>query len=491
MKHIRRTLALLLAAALVLALSIAAFADGSATAGSITIDNAVKDKTYTIYRIFDLNSHNDDYTAFNYTVNASWKAFFEGDAAGLTYVTIDDDFGYVTWKDGQDAAAFAAAAIAYADAHKIANDGLQTASDSTVKFEALPLGYYLVKSGLGALCSLDTTLPNATIREKNSAPTVEKKVRENDAYGKTNDANIGDTVTFTTTINVLDGAPKSYVLHDKMSEGLTFDQNSVKVTVNSKDFTNYGLVTSGLNDDCTFEIRFDDVTVDGVTASVLKPNDVVTVEYTATVNENAVIADTGNANETWLKYDNTGETTHSTTHTYVWAMKVVKFTMKDSKETLLKDAQFVLYRINNDVTEYVTADRENKVTGWTKNAYDSSEATKATVFTTPDNGTFTISGLDSGTYYLEEIKAPAGYNMLKDPVPVVIETTSDTSTGAMTATVKYGSSTGDVKVENQTGTELPSTGGIGTTIFYIIGSLLAVGAVILLVARKRMGKPED
>lgn len=491
MKHIRRTLALLLAAALVLALSIAAFADGSATAGSITIDNAVSGKTYTIYRIFDLNSHNDDYTAFNYTVNASWKAFFEGDAAGLTYVTIDDDFGYVTWKDGQDAAAFAAAAIAYADAHKIANDGLQTASDSTVKFEALPLGYYLVQSDLGALCSLDTTLPNVTIKEKNSAPTVEKKVRENDAYGKTNDANIGDVVMFQTTINVLDGAPKSYVLHDKMSEGLTFDQNSVKVTVNSKDFTNYGLVTSGLNDDCTFEIRFDDVTVDGVTASVLKPNDVVTVEYTATVNENAVIAGSGNTNETWLKYDNTGETTHSTTRTYVWEMTVVKFTMKDSKETLLKDAQFVLYRIKNDVTEYVTADRENKVTGWTKNAYDSSEATKATVFTTPADGTFKISGLDSGTYYLEEIKAPAGYNMLKDPVTVVIETTSDTSTGAMTATVKYGSSTGDVKVENQTGTELPSTGGIGTTIFYIIGSLLAVGAVILLVTRKRMGKPED
>ena len=491
MKHIRRTLALLLAAALVLALSIAAFADGSATAGSITIDNAVSGKTYTIYRIFDLNSHNDDYTAFNYTVNASWKAFFEGDAAGLTYVTIDDDFGYVTWKDGQDAAAFAAAAIAYADAHKIANDGLQTASDSTVKFEALPLGYYLVQSDLGALCSLDTTLPNVTIKEKNSAPTVEKKVRENDAYGKTNDANIGDTVTFTTTINVLDGAPKSYVLHDKMSEGLTFDQNSVKVTVNSKDFTNYGLVTSGLNDDCTFEIRFDDVTVDGVTASVLKPNDVVTVTYTAKVNDKAVIAGEGNPNETWLKYDNTADSNHSTTRTYVWEMTVVKFTMKDSKETLLKDAQFVLYKISDADKEYVYVDNNGKVAGWTQHAHNATESPRATVFTTPADGTFKISGLDSGTYYLEEIKAPAGYNMLKDPVMVVIETTSDTSTGAMTATVKYGSSTGDVKVENQTGTELPSTGGIGTTIFYIIGSLLAVGAVILLVTRKRMGKPED
>ena len=223
----------------------------------------------------------------------------------------------------------------------------------------------------------------------------------------------------------------------------------------------------------------------------MKPNDVVTVKYSATLNDQAVIAGTGNPNDTWLDYGNDQNTEHSTTRTYVWEMKVIKFTKKNTEEVNLKDAQFVLYRLNGTTKEYVVADSSNKVTGWTENTYDSNLTPKATVFTTPENGTFTISGLDAGTYYLEEIKAPAGYNMLKEPIEIVITASIDQATGAGTATVTYNkTSTGDVKVENQTGTELPSTGGIGTTIFYIVGSLLAVGAVILLVTKKRMGKTE-
>ena len=217
----------------------------------------------------------------------------------------------------------------------------------------------------------------------------------------------------------------------------------------------------------------------------------MTVEYSATVNNQAVIASTGNPNDTWLDYGNAQHTEHSTTCTYVWEMKVIKFTKKNNEEVNLKDAQFILYRLNGTTKKYVVADSSNKVTGWTENTYDSNLTPKATVFTTPENGTFTISGLDAGTYYLEEIKAPAGYNMLKEPIEIVITASIDQTTGAGTATVTYNkTSTGDVKVENQTGTELPSTGGIGTTIFYIVGSLLAVGAVILLVTKKRMGKTE-
>lgn len=486
MKHIKRTLALLLAVVLVLALSISAFAVD--TNGSIKVDNAVVNKTYTLYRIFDLDSHNTDYSAINYKVSAKWANFFVTGAAGLNYVTIDD-MGYVTWKDGANAADFAAAAIAYAKANGIANDGQQKATGSIVEFTNLPLGYYLVQSDLGALCSLDTTMPNVTIKEKNGKPTVDKEVEENGVYGKTNDANIGDTVNFKTTITVTDGNPVAYILHDKMSAGLTFDPASVTVKVNGETFAaaNYDLVTSGLTDGCTFELRFHDVG----NASVLKPNDVVTVEYSATVNNQAVIASTGNPNDTWLDYDNTHSTEKSTTRTYVWEMKVIKFTKKNNEEVNLKDAQFVLYRLNGTTKKYVVANSSNKVTGWTENTYDSNLTSKATVFTTPENGTFTISGLDTGTYYLEEIKAPAGYNMLKEPIKIVITASIDQTTGAGTATVTYNkTSTGDVKVENQTGTELPSTGGIGTTIFYIVGSLLAVGAVILLVTKKRMGKTE-
>ena len=487
MKHSKKILALLLAVVLVLALSISAFAVD--TNGSITIDNAVVNKTYTLYRIFDLDSHNTDYSAINYKVSTKWAGFFTTGAAGLDYVTIDK-MGYVTWNDGANAADFAAAAIAYADEHKIANDGQKKADSGIVEFTNLQLGYYLVQSDLGALCSLDTTMPNVTIKEKNGEPTVDKEVEEKGIYGKTNDANIGDTVNFKTTITVTDGNPAAYILHDKMSAGLTFDPNSVTVKVNGENFAaaNYDLVTSGLTDGCTFELRFHDVD----NASVLKPNDVVTVEYSATVNDQSVIAGTGSPNDTWLDYGNDQHTEHSTTRTYVWDITVIKFTKKNSEEVKLKDAQFVLYRLNGTTKEYVVADSSNKVTGWTENTYDSVESTKATVFTTPENGTFTISGLDTGTYYLEEIKAPAGYNMLKEPIEIVITASIEQTTGIGTATVTYNkTSTGNVKVENQTGTELPSTGGIGTTIFYIVGSLLAVGAVILLVTKKRMGKPEN
>ena len=480
----KRVVSTLLALVLVLALAGTAAAAGE---GSITIDNAVKGKTYTIYRIFDLDSHSEDYQALNYKVSAKWASFFAEGAEGLNYVDIDE-LGYVTWKENASAADFAAKAIAFAKAQNITNDGQKTADSSTVAFTGLDLGYYLVQSDLGALCSLDTTMPNVTIKEKNGEPTVDKEVEENGVYGKTNDANIGDTVNFKTTITVTDGNPVAYILHDKMSAGLTFDPNSVTVKVNGKNFAaaNYDLVTSGLTDGCTFELRFHDVNK----ASVLKPNDVVTVEYSATVNDQAVIAGTGNPNDTWLDYGNDQHTEHSTTRTYVWEMKVIKFTKKNNDEVNLKDAQFVLYRLNGTTKEYVVADSSNKVTGWTENTYDSNLTPKATVFTTPENGTFTISGLDAGTYYLEEIKAPAGYNMLKEPIEIVITASID-QTGVGTATVTYNrTSTGDVKVENQTGTELPSTGGIGTTIFYIVGSLLAVGAVILLVTKKRMGKTE-
>lgn len=478
MKYIKRTLALLLAVVLVLALSISAFAVD--TNGSIKVDNAVVNKTYTLYRIFDLDSHNTDYSAINYKVSAKWANFFVTGAAGLNYVTIDD-MGYVTWKDGANAADFAAAAIAYATkANGIANDGQQKATSSIVEFTNLPLGYYLVQSDLGALCSLDTTMPDVEIQEKNSKPTAKKEVEEDSTgnYGDHNDADIGQKVNFRTTINVVDGDPKNYVLHDKMSEGLTFDATSVKVAIGDTSLTegtDYTLVSPGLDNGCTFEVRFAD--------GKLKPNDVVTVTYSAKVNENAVVGGTGNPNEIHLSYgnDSSTSTTPSETRTYVWEFDVLKYTMKEGTQTPLAGAQFKLYKEVNGTKNYVIVDANNKVTGWTDKKDEGS------LFETPASGKFEIIGLDADTYYLEEIQAPAGYNMLKDPVRVVITATIDQTTKVGTATVTYGNgATGTVEIENNTGTELPSTGGVGTTIFYVIGGLLMAVAVVLLVTKKKM-----
>ena len=473
----KKFVSVLLALAMTLALSVSALAAGET--GSITIDNAVKDQTYTIYRIFDLNDHNTDYSAINYKVSTKWAGFFQTGAEGLNYVDIDD-MDYVTWKaDKKDAAslqAFAAAALAYAKDHSVVNDGAATATGSEVKFENLELGYYLVQSGLGTLCALDTNMPNVTIKEKNGEPTVDKEVQEGANWGKTNDANIGDTVNFQTTINVIDGQPKNYVLHDKMSAGLTLDATSVKVYRNGTVLTTgYTLVTDA-EDKCTFEIRFADGT--------LVANDVVKVTYSALLNEKAVIAGAGNPNETKLSYTDTNNESHETvpsvTHTYTWQVDVFKYTKKDNNETALAGAEFVLYRGGDSNKEYVVV-TDGKVSDWT------SDKSKATVFKTPENGRFSIVGLDAGTYYLEETKAPAGYNLLKDPIKVVITASYNDATNEGTATITYGeNSTGVVKIENNTGTELPSTGGIGTTIFYVLGGVLMAGAFVLLVVRKRM-----
>ena len=474
----KKFVSVLLALAMTLALSVSALAAGE---GSITIDNAVVDKTYTIYRIFDLNSHSDDYKAINYKVSAKWSAFFEVGADGLKYVDIDNQ-GYVTWKKDASAPEFAAAAIAFAEAKGIANDGQKKAAGNTLTFTGLDLGYYLVKSDLGALCSLDTTMPNVTIQEKNAKPTAEKKVQENSTqeWGKTNDANIGDTVNFKTTINVVDGQPKDYILHDTMSEGLTFKTDSVVVKIGDQTLaagTNYTVSTSN-DDDCTFEVHFKD--------SSLKVNDIVVVTYSATVNEKAVIAGEGNPNETHLSYTNTdstkGTTAPSETRTYTWQFDVLKYaevTKADSstkEEKPLSGAVFTLSR-DDKGTDLITLIKVEK------NVYRvaKTDETGITEITTDETGAFTIEGLDSDTYYLIEKTAPAGYNVLKAPVKVVIDKEGKVTYGDDNAVANPG-----VKVLNQTGTELPSTGGMGTTIFYVLGGVLMAGAFVLLVVRKRM-----
>lgn len=478
MKTVKRALALLLALTMLLATgAVTVLAAGN---GSITIDNAVVGQTYTIYEILYLESYNatEGQEAYSYKATEKWTAFINGADVKNVYVNIDEQ-GYVTWKADKntaaDYAAFAKLAQKYAADNNISNQGSQKATSTTVTFTNLELGYYLVDSSLGTLCSLNTTKPDVTIKEKNAAPTTDKQVQENSTgdWGKTNDADIGDTVNFKTTINVIDGSPKDYVLHDTMSEGLTFDSASVKVSVNDTVITSGYTLDTNPGDGCTFEIKFADGT--------LKPNDVVTVTYSAVLNDKAVIADEGNPNQTHLSYTDTNgatkETKPSETRTYTWKIDVFKYTMKNEKETPLADAEFVLYKEVNGEKQYAQA-ADGKLTGWTN------DKTAATIFKTPANGTFTISGLDSGVYYLEETTAPAGYNVLKDPVKVVIGADGSVTYGDDNSTA----ANPDVKILNNTGAELPSTGGVGTTIFYVLGGLLVVCAGVLLITKRRMNK---
>ena len=499
-KAIKKLLAALLAVAMLCAMAVPAFAASSSNDGKITINNAVSGQTYTIYRILELE-YDQTNNAYRYTAVAAWNAFINTRSSDLK---VDNATGTVTWvnsdKNNNSSAIqnFADAAGKWASDNTIANDGSQKASGSTVTFTDLPLGWYLVVSSLsnGAICSIGTTDKEVTINEKNGAPTVDREVLEDstNTYGKGNDADVGDTVTFRATIKVTDGDPKNYVLHDKMSDGLTFKGITSVTRTNAgtstsdtlNENTHYTLKQGAgvtVDPNCTFELAFKE--------NVLKPNDVVVVEYTAVINEKAVIGSTGNPNEATLEYKDGTRGTSSSTKTYTWKIDIYKY-FQDSAGTKkpLKDATFVLYRQNSSNTPEYAKISADKIEWGT-------EKEQATPLTSDKEGKIAISRLDADTYYLEETKAPTGYNPLTSPIEIKIEHSTMNETSA-SATITYKqqgtedsatnitSTENRVEVENKTGTTLPSTGGMGTTLFYVVGGGLMVAAIVLLVTKKRM-----
>lgn len=456
MKNLKKSMAVVLSVLMVLAMSVMAFAIG--TDGKITVTNATDGQTYSIYQIFDLQSFDAENNRYSYTVVEAWKDFV---ATQTAFVTVDAD-GYVEIVDGADAAEFAKAAIAYAqaDATKIAPTETKLADSATVEFTGLSLGYYLVDSTTGTICSLDTTNPTVEIEDKNPAPSVDKNIIEEDAETKENDVNIGDTVNYEITVTLQPGA-ENYVLHDTLSDGLTLNEN-VTASIDAANYT----VTYGAEDGCDFELVFTKEYLDTITAET-----VVTVTYSAVLNENAVTAVTGNTNEVKLVYgeENDLETDPVKTVTKTYEFDVVK---TDSDAKVIDGAKFELY--NEAKTEKIAL-----VDLGDGNYRVATDADTATV-TEIAAGVANIKGLDAGTYYLRETEAPKGYNALKDDREVVISENNN-------ATVADGVyENGGIQIINKTGIELPSTGGIGTTIFYVAGALLVAAALIVLVSKRRM-----
>ena len=287
MKHVKKLASVLLALVMALALTATAFAEGET--GSITINDAVVGQTYTIYQLLDLESYNASANAYAYKATTAWNTFINSDAIKGTYVEVDAQ-GYVTWKVGADVAAFAKAAQKYAKDNSITNQGSVTATTTTVSFTGLDLGYYLVDTTLGTLCSLDTTNPNVVMEEKNEVPTNVKTVEEDSTgnYGEKNDADIGQTVNFKSTITAQAGA-ENYVFHDTMSAGLTLNKASIKVNDvavtdeqgNDVAGDNYTVSypSGDGSDGCTFEIAFAQSYLDTIT--VATP---LTITYSATLN---------------------------------------------------------------------------------------------------------------------------------------------------------------------------------------------------------------
>lgn len=475
-KTFKKLMAALLAVALLCAMAVPAFAADEATTetGTVTVQNVVSGKTYKIYRILDIDTHDSTYNSVVYKVNAKWKDFIE--STGNTYFTrIDSTTGVVVVNKGltsDSIATLAAAAKTWLGSHPIAADGEQIAgaSDTSIQFTGKKLGYYLLSSSnwgtenADAIFSLSSSNPNVTVQEKNGKPTIDKKIIEDSTPVDSNTAGIGDYVQFKITVNVIDGQPSNYTIHDKMSAGLTFvntTEHPVVVNVGSRTLTSteYSFKNT-ITDGCTFELKIND--------DILQPNDVVTVTYYGQVNSSAVI-NGDNTNEAKLTYGTDGNSTWEKTTTKVFGFKVFKHAGTDT-EHLLPGAEFRLYKTVDETTYYAKFDN-GLLTGWTTDA-----AAAGVTMTSNSDSALVLNGLDAGTYYLEETKAPDGYNKLTDPVTVTI-----TEDGKVNETTN-----GTVYVSNNAGATLPSTGGMGTTLFYVIGGGLMVAAVVLLVTKKRM-----
>ena len=461
MKKTKRIATVLLALVMVLSLSVCAFAAGT---NSITVNGAQGGETYKIYKMLDLKVDLVK-NAYSYTVTSAWNNFFTGEGAGAAYVTIDN--GYVTWKDGKNSAAdmeaFAKAAAKYASDNKVAADATQTpAADGSFVFGNLDAGYYLITSTNGTLAMVDTTPanPNPAVEEKNPNPTIDKVVKEDSTgeWGDSNSAQIGDTVYFRTSVTLMKGA-KNYVLHDKMGDELTLNADSITVVGLTKG-TDYTVVTTGLTDGCSFEVRFTQTYLDTITASTT-----LDVTYSAVLNEKAKV-ESAALNKTQLTWGDANHTEWDTTETNTYKFEVLKYAGTDTAKNPLAGAVFQLKDAKGNVVKLVkVSDTEYRVA-------NGNEAGAVDRFTTVANDKIVIKGVDLDEYTLAEIEAPEGYNKLKDPVAITVN--------ADNALV--------VEVPNNTGAELPSTGGIGTTIFYVVGGILVVGAAVVLTTRKRMEK---
>ena len=458
MKMMKKLFAIALVAAIVLSLGVTAMAAGT---GSITIsppkDTAsTTTNTYKIYKVFDADGDgtNISYKLVSgkttapagFTVDSAGNVKYNGTGTELTQADIDAIAAYVT------------------EADLVATVHSTGTTDAVA--EGLANGYYYITTTTGTAVTVDSTNPNAIVGDKNIVPPVTKVIDgvstgDFDDAGKNAIAQVGSTVSYTATVTIEKGQ-KDYVFHDKMGTGLTFAGND-KVTVTGITADQYTIKpTPDAGDSLTITFK------DGIAV-----NTVITIKYSATVNSDALTVNYAENTAKVTYGDGNGSSSVPVTpKVYTAGISVVKYDGKNteatSDDTPLAGAGFKLK--NSEGKYYKLVDG---VVTW----IEETATVKGDEHTSGNDGKVPeFTGLGSGTYTLEESTVPAGYNKAADVNVTVGEAKADPTSADLHLSTD---------IINNKGAEMPSTGGIGTKIFYGVGAVLVIGAGVVLMGRKR------
>lgn len=544
MKNIKKLLALVLALAICAAFALPALADdGETTTYSLTMNNPKDDHTYVIYQlltgtVLPGESNIPTGTLGNIAVGSSGYNPDDDSEYGSLDALLNgkkDDAGEVTAKgltkmNADDLNAFISSRL-NATTNAIATPFESTPAKNdkgALVWSDLPGGYYIVvdtsdpNNGDSASAVMVQVVGPTVIDPKPNNPTIDKKIIEGEDKLNGNDYSVGDVVTFEViatvpTDNLLayangkDGVYKM-VITDTMSAGLTFKEFTKFVIPGLSDEL-IQLETPNKNDVVSVEENGTTtitITIDDLFQNIGKDKTkwpevlCVNLTYTATLNEKAIVTPSEgtdkNNNKVNLEYSNnptnggTGKTEDVEVFVYTFKIDGKKVDGTDTTQTLagaifqLQDSEgtpISFARVTEgDVTKYIR---------YVEGAIDPAPATDAIVdrITTTDNGKVVFEGLDKGTYKLVELQAPAGYNNLQDPIVIVIDATIEEdgslSESGVTYTVDNKANNGNViEILNNKGSQLPSTGGMGTTILYIVGAVLVIGAGVVLFTKRRM-----
>ena len=515
MKTTKKLLALLVAAMLLVSLLPTALAEGEPTTYTITINSNVVYHTYQAYQIFTGDYSNgklsniqwgsgispEGQTALQNKYDTAETKSAEGVAKALT--------------ESNDAAAFAKEAAKYLTGTPATStfDG----GNGNYKISGLLPGYYLVKDENGSLDNkydaytafILEVVGGKTVTPKSARPTVDKQVHDEtgdaehgatDGWGETADHAINESFQFKLIAQLpVDSDFAYYATYkvefvDTMSDGVTFE-SIASVTVDGVTLTNDGYTCNASAGQSGGTWTLTIANIKAIPGVDLNNGADIVVIYNAHLNESAQVnhenGTTSNKNDVYLKYSNNpngdgmGQTTPDSVWVFTYEVDNTKVDGTDpDKKTPMAGAGFKLYDStgNNEIGLIYddNLDAYRPVKG---------QEVAEEMISAQTTGVFNIKGLDAGTYVLKETKVPDGYNKCADLIIVINADHREIDDGSATTTLSSDSNVTN-EILNKQGSTLPSTGGVGTTLFYVVGSILVIGAVVLLVSKKRMNAAE-